>query len=70
MAEKLSSKNASPATSSKLAGNPAFRMMGRSRHRRPASTYIHYLRLIQEIVQDYPISNSGCPLVIGLSSGL
>lgn len=30
MAEKPPSKNASPATSSKAAGNPALRMMGRS----------------------------------------
>ena len=69
MTENLPSKDASPATSSKLAGNPAFRMMGRSTHRRPASTF-HYLRLIQENVQGYPISNSGYPLAIGLSSGL
>lgn len=31
MAEKAPSKNASPATSSKAAGNPALRMMGRSK---------------------------------------
>ena len=43
MAENLPSKDASPATSSKLAGNPAFRMMGRSTHRRPASTFITLL---------------------------
>ena len=69
MAEKLPSKDASPATSSKLAGNPAFRMMGRS-NPQATSKYTHYLGLMKKNIQDYRISSSGYPLAIGLSFGL
>lgn len=66
MAEKPASKDASSATSSKLAGNPAFRMMGRSKVRTTGKPS----RLIKKpYLQECRISNSGYRLAIGLFSG-
>ena len=66
MGDKVPSKDASPASSPKAAGNPALRMMGRSIVGEPSKA----MRANRQVMQDYHISNSSYPRAIGLSSGL